>query len=97
MMGDIKQLMKLQQQAKQIQSKLENLHIESEVGGVTVVIDAAMNIIDIQISDEAWSQGKKHVEVSLKEASQKAMKKAQQVAAENMKDVMGGLGLPNMG
>lgn len=96
-MGDIKQLMKLQQQAKQIQSKLENLHIESEVGGCTVIIDAAMNIIDMQISDEAWSNGKKAVETSIKEATAKAMKKAQQVAAENMKDVMGGLGLPNIG
>ncbi|MFN7160154.1 MAG: YbaB/EbfC family nucleoid-associated protein [Candidatus Gracilibacteria bacterium] len=97
MMGDIKQLMKLQQQAKQIQSKLENLHIESEVNGCTVTIDAAMNIIDMQISDEAWTQGKKVAETSIKEATQKAMKKAQQVAAENMKDVMGGLGLPNIG
>lgn len=97
MMGDIKQLMKLQQQAKQIQSKLENLHIEAEVEGCTVVIDAAMNIIDMQISDDAWGRGKKVVEVSIKEATQKAMKKAQQVAAENMKDVMGGLGLPNIG
>lgn len=96
MMGQMKELMKLQQQAKEIQKKLENIHIEAEVDGVTVIIDAAMNVQEVRLSDEAKNGSKQTLEVSIKEAMQKGMRKAQQVAAENMKGVMGSLGLPGM-
>lgn len=94
MMGQIKDLMKLQAQAKQIKKKLENIHIEAEEGGVTVVIDGNLEIISVSISDDAWSKGKRHVEESTKTATKKGLKKAQEVAASNMQDVLGSMGLP---
>lgn len=92
----MKELMKMQQEAKKMQKKLKTLHIESEENGVTVIMDATMEIVDILITDDAWSQGKDPVRASLKTAVQKATKKAQEVAADNMKDIMGSMGLPNM-
>lgn len=92
----MKDLMKMQQEAKKIQKKLENIHIEAEEGGVIVTINGNMQVLSVQITDEAWSKGKTHVETATKNAIAKGMKKAQEVAATNMKDIMGGMGLPDM-
>lgn len=86
----------MQQEAKKMQKKLKSLHIEAEEGGITVTVDASMELVDVLISDDAWSKGKEHVRTHLKLAVQKATKKAQEVAADNMKDIMGSLGMPNM-
>ena len=92
MLGQMKELMKLQA----IQKKLENIHIEAEVEGVTAVISAAMRVQEIRITEAAKALPTAQLGHIIKEALQKGMRKAQQVAAENMKDVMGGLGLPGM-
>lgn len=94
MFGQMKDLMKLQQQANQIKKKLENIHVEAEDGGVTVVIDGNMTVIRVEISDEAWAKGKEHICISTKNATQKGLKKAQEVAASNMQEMMGSMGLP---
>lgn len=86
----------MQQEAKKMQKKLKSIHIEAEDGGVTVTMDATMEIVDIQFNDEAWGKGPGHVRSSLKLAMQKATKKAQEVASTNMKDIMGAMGMPNL-
>ena len=96
MFKEMKDLLKMQQEAKKMQKKLKSLHIEAEEGGVMVTIDATMEVVDINFNDEAWQRGREHVRSSLKIALQKATKKAQEVAATNMKDIMGSMGLPNM-
>lgn len=96
MFQQMKDLVKMQQEAKKMQKKLKNIHIEAEDGGVTVTVDATMEIVDIVFSDEAWTRGKDHVRNSTKTAMQKATKKAQEVAADNMKDIMGSMGMPQM-
>lgn len=95
MLGKMKDMYKLQKQAKQIKKKLKNIHIEAEEKGVTVTIDGEQNIISISISDEAM-ENKNLLEKSIKEAINKATKKSQQIAAEEMKAVMGDMGLPGM-
>lgn len=96
MFNQMKDLLKMQQEAKKMQNKLKSLHIEAEEGGVTVTVDATMEIVDVVFSDDGWQRGKEHVRNSLKLALKKATKKAQEVAAANMKDIMGSMGLPNL-
>jgi len=96
MLGKMKDMYKLQKQAKQIKKKLKNIHIEAEEKGVIVTVDGEQNVISIQISDEAM-ENKATLEKSIKEALNKATKKSQQIAAEEMKAVMGGMGLPGLG
>lgn len=96
MFKEMQNLMKMQQEAKKMQKKLKNLHIEAEEGGITITMDASMELVDVVISDDAWAKGKEHVRSHIKLATQKATKKAQEVAAENMKDIMGSLGMPNL-
>lgn len=90
----MKDLMKMQQQAKKMQDKLKNIHIEAEEGGVTVTINGNLEVMDIQITDDAWGHGKEHIRRSTMTAFQKGLKKAQEVASSNMKDILGDLGLP---
>ncbi len=96
MFQQMKDLLKMQQEAKKIQKKLENIHIEAEEGGIVVTINGNMQVLSVQITDEAWNKGKGHVETATKNAIAKGTKKAQEVAATNMKDIMGGMGLPDM-
>lgn len=91
-----KELYKLQKQAKDIKKKLKNTHIESELEGVTIIIDGEQEVMEIKISDEAMND-KKTLQKSLEKAFNKAVKKSQQIGAEMMKDVLGGLNLPGMG
>lgn len=95
MLGKMKDMYKLQKQAKQIKKKLKNIHIEAEEKGVTVTVDGEQNIISIVIADEAM-ENKNTLEKSIKEAINKATKKSQQIAAEEMKAVMGDMGFPGM-
>jgi hypothetical protein len=91
-MNKFKDLYKLQKQAKQIQQKLNNTHIEAEIEGITATVNGKQEIISIQISEEAY-ENKKKMEQNLVKALNKAMTRAQQIAAEEMKDVMGDMGL----
>lgn len=96
MFDKVKDMYKLQKQAKQIKKQLKNLHIEAESGGVTIVIDGQQEIISVSISDEAMAS-KQGLQEHIKKAFEKALKKSQQIAAEKMKGIMGDMGLPGMG
>lgn len=94
MFDKAKELYKLQKQAREIKKKLKNTHIEAEHEGIVVIIDGEQEIIEIKISEDCL-ENKKSLEENLKKCLNKAIKKAQQVGAEMMKDVMGGF--PGLG
>lgn len=92
--GQAKDLYKLQKQAKEIKKKLQNLQIEAEVRGVKVVITAEQEVVEVTISEEMLAPEKKTgLQSTLKEAFNKAIKKSQEVAAAEMKDLMGDMGM----
>ena len=93
----MKDMYKLQKQAKDIKKKLKNIHIEAEEEGVKITINGEQEVISVTISDEAM-QDKAKLEKSLLTCMQKGTKKAQEVAAANMKDIMDqmGLNMPGM-
>lgn len=95
MMGQMKQLMELQQKMKKKQDELRNIHIESEVDGVTVIINGEMEVIETRFAKEAPTDQKKLAEVVTK-AVNKGLTKAKEVAATNMQDIMGDMGLGGM-
>jgi len=82
---------KLQRQAKQIKKELKNIHIEAETDGVTVVVNGEQFFIEVKVP-EALSGDAKRISKAFVEASNKAIKKSQMIAADKMKDVMGGMG-----
>ena len=94
-MNKFKDIYQLQKQAKTIKKKLQNTHIEAEVEGVTIVVDGQQEIISVNFTDEAW-ENKNKLKDSLAKAMNKAIKRSQQYGAEEMKDVMGEMGLGGM-
>ncbi len=83
-LGDLK---KMRDQAMEIQKKLGGIKITVEHKGVTVVLTADQKLISIE-GDQDFNK--------ITEAVNEALKESQKVAAEEMKSLMGGLGLPGM-
>ena len=92
------ELMKLQQQAQKIQEELSNTHIEAEVDGVVVTIDGQLKVVTTVIENADILKDKVKLEKAITDAINKGMKKAQEIAADRMRGVMGqmGLNLPGM-
>ncbi len=83
-MGDLK---KMADQAKEVQKRLGAIKITVEHKGVTVVMTGDQKVISIT-GDNDFDK--------ITDAVNEALKQSQKVAAEEMKGLMGGLGLPGM-
>jgi nucleoid-associated protein EbfC len=95
----LKKLYELQKQAKKIQKELQDLLIEASSldGKVMVVFTGEQKIEEVQISEELLVAGNKSLlEKGLKDAITQALKKAQQVATEKTKGVVGQMGIPGL-
>ena len=95
MLGQMGDMYKLQKEAKKIKKELAKTHIFSESNGVKVTVSAEQEVISVEITDENVLGNKNLLEKSILDATNKALKKAQQVAAERMKSIMGGF--PGLG
>jgi DNA-binding protein YbaB len=96
MFDKVKNLYKVQKQAREIKSQLKKTHIEAENEGVTVIVTGEQEVVEVRISDEAV-QDKKKLEKNLESCFNKAIKKSQQIGAELMKDIMGDVNFPGLG
>lgn len=93
MFDDTKKLLKLRKEAKEIQKKLKNIHIEADEGDVTITINAEQVVMKVDIKNDTLdSSMKRTLEENLVTAFNKAIKKSQTIAAENMKGILGELG-----
>src|SRR3989338_6422261 len=94
-----KDLYSLQKQAKAVKKELKNIHIESEVDGVTVLVNAEQEVISVSVSEQKWNEfktaefGKKSFEDAVLKALNKAMKKVQEIAGTKMKGIWNQLGV----
>lgn len=85
-----KDMYKLRSDAKKLEDELKGIHIESEEGGVTVTVNAKQELVAVKINEEL-SGNIPAIEKNIIEAHKRASKKAQEVGAEKMKGIMGGL------
>lgn len=90
MFDKAKDMYSLQKKAKKIKKELKNTHIEAEIDGVIVIMDGEQTVISVSIPEDKMSNSKKLGEI-LHKCFNKAVKKSQQIAAEQMKDVMGNI------
>lgn len=87
----------LVKKAKQIQKELKETEIEASnsEGTVTVVFNGEQRMVDIQIDEEWLTPDKKRdLEKAILNVSGQAISKAQAIAAEQAKKVMGDMNLP---
>lgn len=83
-LGDLK---KMRDQAMEVQKKLGGIKITVEHRGVTVIMTGDQKVVSISGENDFDK---------ITEAVNEALKQSQKVAAEEMKSVMGGMGLPGM-
>lgn len=86
----MKDLYKLQRETKRIKKELKNVHVEAEASGVKVVVNCEQEILSIVIAPDVSLDS---LPGFLKDALNRALKKAQVVAAEHMQGVMQQMGL----
>jgi hypothetical protein len=101
MFDKAKQLYQLQKKAKQVQKELKNTEVEAKStdGLVTVVLTADQKIKSIEIDDSLMTPSRKSElqEKTIRVVSE-GLSRAQAVAAEKTKGLMGemGLNIPGM-
>jgi DNA-binding YbaB/EbfC family protein len=87
--------MKMVAKLKKAQSELkkELVEVEAGDGAVVVQVNGELKIVDVKIDPELVDLDDiKELEGWIKEAVREAMQAAQELAAEKMKPLMGGLG-----
>lgn len=85
-----KDMFRLQREAKKVKKELKNIHVEAETANVKVIVSAEMEVVEITVNPNA-SVGSLSGE--LKDALNRALKKAQIVSAEHMQAIMSELGI----
>ncbi len=93
--GQLGDMYKLQREAKKIKEELSRTHISAESDGVKVVVNGEQEVQSVEFLDTTILQDPKKLSKAIMDAFNRAVKKAQLVAAEKMKSVMGGF--PGMG
>jgi len=101
MLDKAKQLWQLQKKAKVVQKELKNTEVEatSSDGLITVIVSGDQKVREVKISEEYLHPEKKNeLDSKLKTVFAEGISRAQAVAAEKTKGIMGDLGinLPGM-
>ena len=91
-MGD---MYKLQKEAKKIKKELAKIHVFAESNGIKVTVSGDQVILKVEIIDESVLSDPQKVKAGFIDATNRATKKSQQISAEKMKVLMGGM--PGMG
>ncbi len=97
--GKMKDLYELQKKARAVQKELKDVEVEaaSNDGWVTVVFNGEQHLVEVNLAEEALQpENKRELEKDLKNTISQAISRAQAVAAEKMKDIAGGLGIPGL-
>ena len=97
MFNKMKGLMEMQKKMREVKRELENANfdIESSDKLVKITMNAAQEVKEVFISEDLEKLGKMHLESSLKDTFNRGIKRAQEIAAQKMKDVVG-LDLPGL-
>ena len=100
MMEMMKQARDLQKKMKKIQKKVEAAEITATAGGgmVTVVVNGSLEVKSIALEDSVVADGDvRMIEDLVLSAVNAAIKKAQDMMADEMKEATGGMNIPGMG
>ncbi len=87
----MRDMYRIQREAKRIRKELKQIHVEAESDGVKVIVTAEQEIVAIDIP-ETIEHGR--IGPAIKDALNRALKKAQVVASEKMQPIMGQMGIP---
>lgn len=89
--SQMKDMFKLQREAKRVKKELKNVHVEAEAQGVRVVVNGEMEVVEVVVDPSTPID---RAGALFLDAMNRALKKAQVIAAERMQSVMGQMGFP---
>ncbi len=98
-LGDLGNIMKLQRDFKNVQKRLKKSEAEGESsdGTVKITVNGEYRIVDIRIEQSLIDSGDKtKIEKSILLASNIAMDKIKDYAAEEMGKLTGGMNIPGL-
>jgi DNA-binding protein YbaB len=90
-LSQFKDMFRIQREAKRVKKQLKKIQVEALAQGVKVVVSAEQEILSIEIAPEVSREALPGL---LTDALNRALKKAQIVAAEHMQGIMGEMGMP---
>jgi DNA-binding protein YbaB len=90
MLGKLKELYKLQKQAKSIQKELKKMVFSETKAGITATVNGSMEVVSFEF-DEGAKEALSDAGIAkvLTEIVNDALKKAQKKAAKNMSEITG--------
>jgi DNA-binding protein YbaB len=93
-----KELMRLQQEMSKVKNELANTHIEAEVDGLVITVDGEMKVVAVVFEDKSIIGDEEKLKKAIMEATNKGMKKAQEIASTKMQAAAKemGIDLPGM-
>lgn len=100
MLDKMKQLFKMQKQAKEIKRELSEIEVKVEKleGKINMTFDGEQNIKDLKIDKELLKEENKSLlEDNLKSCINEASYKIKKIMVDKMKDSLGGLNIPGLG
>jgi DNA-binding YbaB/EbfC family protein len=96
----MKQAQKIQSEMARVQEELSRKTVEASAGGgmVTVVANGKQEIISVKIEPEVVTSGDiEMIQDLVLAAVNEALKKSQEMIAEEMRKITGGLNIPGLG
>ncbi|OGJ58148.1 hypothetical protein A3H22_00035 [Candidatus Peribacteria bacterium RIFCSPLOWO2_12_FULL_55_15] len=90
--GKLRDMYRLQREAKKVKKELQRVQVEAEGRYVKVITNAEQEVVRIEALRPSPSDA--DLCADIKDCVNRCMKKAQVYAAEKMKGVMGEMGLP---
>lgn len=96
----MKQAKKMQEQMGKLQQELEMKTVEAQAGGgmVKVVVNGKFEVISLKIEKEVVNpEDVEMLQDLLAAAINEGIRKAQELTAQEMAKITGGLGIPGMG
>ena len=93
---DIMKLMKQAQKFKKIQKEISKTVIEHNADGTALSITGGGELKNFQISSILFDKGKDEIEKAVAAAIITVLKKQQDLQKEKVKEIMGGLKLPDI-
>ena len=97
MFDKMKEMWELQKKMQELKRELENttFEVSSNDGSVKIAMNGAQEVKGVSLKDDFKDQDKTNLERAIKDTYNRAVKRAQEVAAEKMKNIPG-LNIPGL-
>ncbi len=86
-------MMRLQQEMGKIKKDLANTHIEAEVDGLVITIDGEMKVVSVVFEDKSLLANEEKLSNAIMQATNKGLKKSQEIASTKMQSVAKDMGI----